>query len=171
MAVPLAVASFGCGEDDPSAGSDAGTVPTVSDTGEPPGSSSTPPTTEPSTPSTATTPASFSVEPLPPSSSASGSLPGSPIDPTLPLVTAAVEDLAGRLGIEPDAVTVVAAQAVTWSDGSLGCPEPGMMYTQVLVDGTLVVLEAGGRRYEYHGGDPLSLCENPKPPTGGSGTG
>ncbi len=36
-----------------------------------------------------------------------------------------------------------------------------MMYTQVLVDGTLVVLEAGGRRYEYHGGDPLVLCENP----------
>ena len=37
-----------------------------------------------------------------------------------------------------------------------------MMYTQVLVDGTLVVLEADGRRYEYHGGDPLFLCEQPK---------
>ena len=36
-----------------------------------------------------------------------------------------------------------------------------MMYTQVLVDGTLVVLEAGGRQYEYHGGDPLFLCEHP----------
>ena len=88
--------------------------------------------------------------------------PGTPIDPTLPLVVAAVDDLAGRLGIEPDEVTVVDARAVTWPDGSLGCPEPGMMYTQVLVDGTLVVLEAGGRRYEYHGGDPLFLCENPQ---------
>ena len=36
-----------------------------------------------------------------------------------------------------------------------------MMYPQALVDGTLVILEAGGRRYEYHGGDPLFLCENP----------
>jgi hypothetical protein len=87
---------------------------------------------------------------------------GTPIDPTLPLVVAATEDLAGRLGIEPDAVTVVDARAVTWPDSSLGCPEPGMLYTQVLVDGTFVVLEAEGRRYEYHGGDPLFLCEQPK---------
>jgi hypothetical protein len=89
-------------------------------------------------------------------------MPGTPIDATQPVVVAAVEDLAGRLGIEPDAVSVIDARAVTWPDGSLGCPEPGMMYTQVLVDGMLVVLEAGGRQYEYHGGDPLFLCEQPK---------
>jgi hypothetical protein len=29
-----------------------------------------------------------------------------------------------------------------------------------------VVLEVDGRRYEYHGGDPLVLCENPTPPAG-----
>jgi hypothetical protein len=80
----------------------------------------------------------------------------------MPLVTAAVEDLAGRLGIEPDAVTVVEALAVTWPDGSLGCPQPGMMYTQVLVDGAFVLLEAGGKQYPYHGGDPLFLCEQAK---------
>ena len=85
----------------------------------------------------------------------------------MPLVVAAVDDLAGRLGIAAADVTVVDARAVTWGDSSLGCPEPGMMYTQELVDGTLVVLEAGGRRYEYHGGDPLALCENPQPPSGG----
>ena len=85
----------------------------------------------------------------------------------MPLVVAAVDDLAGRLGIAAADVTVVDARAVTWGDSSLGCPEPGMMYTQQLVDGTLVVLEAGGRRYEYHGGDPLALCENSQPPSGG----
>jgi hypothetical protein len=37
-----------------------------------------------------------------------------------------------------------------------------MAYIQVPVDGTLVVLQAGGRRYEYHGGDPLVLCEQSK---------
>jgi hypothetical protein len=36
-----------------------------------------------------------------------------------------------------------------------------MMYSQVLTKGTLVVLEAGGQRYEYHGGKPLFLCEQP----------
>jgi hypothetical protein len=152
--LPLAlIAAFAaCGAED--ANDDdatAGTVPIVSEPGE---TSTTPPAP--------TTPPSFSVEPLPPASSPPGTRPGTPIDPSMPLVTAAVDDLAGRLGIDPDAVTVVDARSVTWPDGSLGCPEPGMMYTQVLVDGTLVVLEAGGSRYEYHGGDPLFLCEHPQ---------
>jgi hypothetical protein len=80
----------------------------------------------------------------------------------MPLVQAAVQDLAQRLVITPEEVTVVEALAVTWPDGSLGCPQPGMAYTQVQVDGVLVILEAGGRRYEYHGGDPLFLCEQGK---------
>jgi hypothetical protein len=75
------------------------------------------------------------------------------------LVTDAVADLAGRLGIGSDEVTVVDALALTWPDSSLGCPQPGMMYSQVLTKGTFVVLEAGGQRYEYHGGKPLFLCE------------
>ena len=85
----------------------------------------------------------------------------------MPLVTARSKISPAASGSSPDGVTVVDARAVTWPDGSLGCPEPGMMYTQVLVDGTLVVLEAGGSRYEYHGGDPLLFCEHPTPPSGG----
>ncbi|MGH8952345.1 MAG: hypothetical protein ACRDX9_13045 [Acidimicrobiia bacterium] len=110
-------------------------------------------------PSTTT---SFTATSLPPLSDATSSMPGNPIDPTLPLVQAAVQDLARRLGTSTENVTVVEALAVTWPDGSLGCPEPGMAYPQVQVDGALVVLEAGGRRYEYHGGDPLVLCEQAK---------
>jgi hypothetical protein len=41
---------------------------------------------------------------------------------------------------------------VTWSDGSLGCPEPGMLYTQALVRGYRIVLQAGDERLEYHAG-------------------
>ena len=71
--------------------------------------------------------------------------PASPIDPTMPLVAAAVDDLAGAAGRRSRPTsTVVDARAVTWPDSSLGCPEPGMMYTQVLVDGTL--RRARGRR-------------------------
>lgn len=78
----------------------------------------------------------------------------------------AVADLADRLGLGPEEVTVVRDVAVTWRDGSLGCPAPGMAYTQALTPGRLVVLEAAGRTVEYHagGGRGLFLCENPEPP-------
>ena len=89
---------------------------------------------------------------------------GFALDPATPLVVAAVVDLARRLGIATGDVTVVEARAVTWGDSSLGCPQPGMKYLPRVVDGTLVVLGAGGRTYEYHGGSPLQLCEHPKAP-------
>ena len=84
---------------------------------------------------------------------------GTSIDHQRPLVQAARADLAARLGVTVDAVTVVDARAVTWGDASYGCPEPGMRYLSRLMEGALVVLEADGRRFEYHGGDPLRLCE------------
>jgi hypothetical protein len=163
LALPLVALLAACGTDDDDTGATGDTVPIVSDTDEP--STPGPPSTPPPSPSQPppTTPPSFSVQPSAPlSTTPRSTMPGTPIDPTLPHVVAAVDDLAGRLGIEPGAVTVVDARNVTWPDSSLGCPEPGMMYTQVLVDGVLVVLEAGGRQYEYHGGDPLFLCEQPK---------
>lgn len=78
----------------------------------------------------------------------------------------AVRDLARRLGVDPQQVTVVSTEEVTWRDASIGCPRPGMMYPQVLTNGSRVVLEAEGQRYEYHAGGRRSafLCENPEPP-------
>ncbi len=73
---------------------------------------------------------------------------------------------ATEAGVEPDAVEVVVAEAVTWSDGSIGCPEPGMMYTQALVPGYRLVLEVDGRKLNFHAtesGD-FRYCENPRPP-------
>ncbi|GAA4688047.1 hypothetical protein [Nocardioides nanhaiensis] len=76
---------------------------------------------------------------------------------------AAIADLAQRLGVAPEEVTVTSSEAVTWRDGSLGCSEPGMMYTQALVEGTRIVLESGGTSYEYHAGGNRApfLCEKP----------
>ncbi|MCX7707861.1 MAG: hypothetical protein N2204_07620 [Anaerolineae bacterium] len=62
----------------------------------------------------------------------------------------AIADLAGRLGIPESAITVRAVEAVEWPDASLGCPRPGMMYAQVITPGYRIVLEAGGRTYDYH---------------------
>ncbi|MCB0083491.1 MAG: hypothetical protein KDE47_21265, partial [Caldilineaceae bacterium] len=67
-----------------------------------------------------------------------------------PLVQAAKADLAQRLGIDAAEITVVEAQSVAWRDGSLGCPEPGMMYTQVIINGTKIVLSVNGEEYHYH---------------------
>ena len=80
-----------------------------------------------------------------------------------PDVRTSVDDLASRLGVDAGAVTVIAVQEVTWSDGSRGCAKKGMLYTQALIEGTRITLEADGTRYEYHsggGGRPF-LCERP----------
>lgn len=77
------------------------------------------------------------------------------------LLTAVTADLQARLGVSAETITVVRDQAVTWPDGSLGCPEPGMAYTQALVDGYWVVLAQGGREYDYRSGRAgfFILCE------------
>ncbi|MEJ1112243.1 MULTISPECIES: hypothetical protein [unclassified Kribbella] len=84
--------------------------------------------------------------------------------PTTGPVEQAKADLAKRLSVDAAQVTVVSSSEVTWSDGSLGCPEPGMSYTQALVPGFRVVLEAAGKQYHYHSGGtrPPFLCANPQ---------
>ena len=80
-----------------------------------------------------------------------------------PAARTAVTALASKLGLDEDEVVVRRVEAVTWSDGSLGCAEKGMAYTQALVDGHRVVLEASGETYELHdgGGREPFHCEDP----------
>ncbi len=60
------------------------------------------------------------------------------------------DDLARRALVKPETITVVSATQQEWPDGSLGCPKPGEVYTQMIVPGFRVVLEAGGEKYAYH---------------------
>jgi hypothetical protein len=60
-----------------------------------------------------------------------------------------LEEAAAIAGVSVSEVTVERSAAVTWNDGSLGCPEPGQLYTQALVDGYWVVLRAGGRELDF----------------------
>ncbi|MPV38528.1 hypothetical protein [Georgenia subflava] len=102
-----------------------------------------------------------------PTASPTGST-GRPSDPASlpPDVRTAVDDLAGRTGVDPGEIAVVVFETVTWSDGSIGCPEPGKAYTQALVDGRRLVLAAGGSEFAYHGEGqgPLAYCASPVPP-------
>jgi hypothetical protein len=74
--------------------------------------------------------------------------------------------LAENLGVSNQAVQIIKAEAVIWSDGSLGCPKPGTVYTQVLVDGYHVILGVGEQDYDYRVSDSgyFFLCEGLTPP-------
>ena len=76
---------------------------------------------------------------------------------------------AGDTGVPENEIMVVTAESVTWSDGSLGCPEPGMGYTQALVPGYRVVLDVAGEEIHYHAGSDgeFFACDNPQPPSAG----
>lgn len=81
-------------------------------------------------------------------------------------VTLARADAAERLGVDEDEVELVTFETVTWPDGAIGCPEPGEMYTQALVEGYRIVLSADGTELTYHGetGQDPFLCEDPEDP-------
>ncbi len=100
-----------------------------------------------STPAT-TDPAASGLVPVTPDpgspGSGSGSLTPAIVDPIL-------ADAASRAGVPVSEVTLVSAEAVTWPDGGLGCPLPGMVYPQVVVDGYQVIVVADGRTYDYRG--------------------
>jgi hypothetical protein len=86
------------------------------------------------------------------------------------LVEKARVDLVQKLSIAADQIIVLQASEVTWPDSSLGCPQKGMAYAEVLTPGYLILLEYSGNVYEYHAslnGD-LITCQNPTPPIMGT---
>jgi len=131
--------------------------------------------------STSSTPAGESPDPSPlnpqeipthlPTSPSQGDV--TPMDPSLQvppnlqkLIEKAKEDLAQRSSISTTQINLLEASEVVWPDGSLGCPQKGMEYAQVLTPGYLIRLESGGNTFEYHagvGGD-ITYCKNPTPP-------
>jgi hypothetical protein len=63
---------------------------------------------------------------------------------------AAVSDAVAHLGVTPADVHVDHVEAREWGDTSLGCPRPGLMYSQVVTSGFLIVVSAGNKVLEYH---------------------
>lgn len=57
------------------------------------------------------------------------------------------------------------AEAVVFSDGSLGCPQPGEFYTMALVNGYIVEIEVDGKVYDYRVNNNgfFRLCEGGRP--------
>jgi hypothetical protein len=58
--------------------------------------------------------------------------------------------LATSVGTDAAALaTIVTGRQATWPDGSLGCPKPGMVYTQAIVQGYQLVFDVAGATYDY----------------------
>lgn len=110
-------------------------------------------------PDATTVPTTVAPVPTFPPTTPASTAPGDPAEAEI--VEAALADLAERLEVDPEEISLVSFEWVTWNDGSIGCPEPGVVYTQALVEGSLTILEHDGLEYDYHagaGGNPF-LCE------------
>jgi hypothetical protein len=74
-----------------------------------------------------------------------------PIETDVPqeIMLELLAEVALQAGVDPAQVRIERAEEVTWSDPSLGCPDPDLGYAQVITPGYWVVLEAGGQLYDW----------------------
>jgi len=85
--------------------------------------------------------------------------PGQPADPG----QIARQVIADFLSLPVAEVTLVSLEARDFNDSSLGCPEPGMSYQQVITAGHRAVIEADGRRFDVRvAGTHGRICRNSK---------
>lgn len=74
------------------------------------------------------------------------------VDDREQLIERAKADLAGRLTAAPEAIQVQSVKPTQFNDASLGVPEEGKTYAQVLTPGYIISLRVGQQIYRYHGG-------------------
>jgi hypothetical protein len=70
--------------------------------------------------------------------------------PTNSAVQLAEQDLANRLGVPVSDISVVSVNSVSWPDSSLGLPQPGMAYSQMVTPGYNIQLQVNNQTYDYH---------------------
>lgn len=70
--------------------------------------------------------------------------------PVEKFVALAKEDLASRLGVEADKITLMKADEKLWPNSALGCPRPGVFYPSGRVPGFQIWLDIDGTQYVYN---------------------
>lgn len=142
-------------------------IPTVArSSGTPTAAAISPTTVRTSTPTT-TPPRPSATQTPRPIMSASPTTGATPVGGT-PMTNAAVaqarQDLSSRLSVQESQISVERVEEVDWRDSSLGCPQPGQMYAQVITPGYRIVLRVKDQTYEYHAdrGNRVIYCQNPR---------
>jgi hypothetical protein len=71
--------------------------------------------------------------------------------------------LAQALNVPVGQVAIDRVEQVEWNDSSIGCPQPGMMYAQVITPGFRVVATVNGQRKQVHTdmSGRAVVCDNP----------
>jgi len=77
------------------------------------------------------------------------------------MIQLAKERLAKKFKLSEDQIFLSSAEPMTWTDTSLGCPQPGILYAQVTTPGYNILLEAMGQTFSYHTDviDRVILCD------------
>jgi len=76
--------------------------------------------------------------------------------------TGLTERVAKILGLNPAALTLISVNNVTWSNGCLGCPQPGEQCLQVLTPGQQAIYQGpSAQRYDVRTGrgEHLVICQ------------
>ena len=161
-----------CGQAEPAAApTSAAAVPTAMAT---PAPTAAPPTSAPTPapPTSAPTAAPASTATQPAATAAASPKPGqgagTSIAPPPELVGAAQRQLALHLKVSPADLPLQSANAKEWPDGSLGCPQDGQVYPQIVTPGFLLIFTDAAQSVQYpvHTGGSAAqmlLCENGQP--------
>lgn len=76
-------------------------------------------------------------------------------------VAKAKETLAGKLNITVSEINLVSIEEVRFGDTSLGCPQSGRFYSQVITPGYKIVLLTQNNNYTYNAGvNKVINCES-----------
>ena len=77
------------------------------------------------------------------------------------MIQLAKESLARKFKINEDQIFLFSVESMTWPDASLGCPQAGTIYAQVITPGFQILFEAIGQSYSYHTDniDRVILCQ------------
>ena len=71
--------------------------------------------------------------------------------------------LADELDVDEADFRLASSEGMGWSDTSLGCPQEGMAYAQVLTPGYRLVFDLAGTSYPVHtnsDGSHMVICED-----------
>ncbi len=102
-------------------------------------------------PGQASTPTSTSVPPSPttPPTQVAPTPTTAPSQPTA-AQQAAIQEVSTKYNIPADQIKIVSTEPMTWNNGCMGVVIPGVLCTDVIVNGFIIKLEANGQQFEMH---------------------